>query len=216
MIAAKDDQFDTAKGCFFFFFFFFSFFFLFFSLFFLFSYLNPTTTLLHYTFLQLLRLLVASLFFSFSPPPPPFLRRSIHLIEESKFLWARSVAPILSIVLPQTSHSLFLFFSFPRDLWMIFTRTFQPPSFTSLIFLPSIRSFPSPLSSHLGSSEKKKKKRSSNLFPRSFGKTEVPPVFSFPFLDARHPPEGNPQQDPLNQGGEGRRLAPDLPVLRRA
>lgn len=53
MIAAKDDQFDTAKGCFFFFFFFFSFFFLFFSLFFLFSYLNPTTTLLHYTFLQL-------------------------------------------------------------------------------------------------------------------------------------------------------------------
>lgn len=52
MIAAKDDQFDTAKDCFFFFFFF-SFFFLFFSLFFLFSYLNPTTTLLHYTFLQL-------------------------------------------------------------------------------------------------------------------------------------------------------------------
>lgn len=172
----------------------------------------------HYTIalhlFTITRLLVASLFFSFSPPPPPFLRRSIHLIEESKFLWARSIAPILSIVLPQTSHSLFLFFSFP--LWMIFTRTFQPPSFTSLIFLPSIRSFPSPLSSHLGSSEKKKKKRSSNLFPRSFGKTEVPPVFSFPFLDARHPPEGNPQQDPLNQGGEGRRLAPDLPVLRRA
>lgn len=171
----------------------------------------------HYTIalhlFTITRLLVASLFFSFSPPPPPFLRRFIHLIEESKFLWARSVTPILSIVLPQISHSLFLFFSFP--LWMIFTRTFQPPSFTSLIFLPSIRSFPSPLSSHL-LRKKKKKKRSSNLFPRSFGKTEVPPVFSFPFLDARHPPEGNPQQDPLNQGGEGRRLAPDLPVLRRA
>lgn len=92
----------------------------------------------HYTIalhlFTITRLLVASLFFSFSPPPPPFLRRSIHLIEESKFLWARSVAPILSIVLPQTSHSLFLFFSFP--LWMIFTRTFQPPSSFSLRFDP--------------------------------------------------------------------------------
>lgn len=115
----------------------------------------------HYTIalhlFTITRLLVASLFFSFSPPPPPFLRRSIHLIEESKFLWARSVAPILSIVLPQTSHSLFLFFSFP--LWMIFTRTFQPPSFTSLIFLPSIRSFPSFILSLLISDPPKKKRR---------------------------------------------------------
>lgn len=95
----------------------------------------------HYTIalhlFTITRLLVASLFFSFSPPPPPFLRRSIHLIEESKFLWARSVAPILSIVLPQTSHSLFLFFSFP--LWMIFTRfnlPRSPPSSFSLRFDP--------------------------------------------------------------------------------
>lgn len=43
---------STQQGLLFLFFFFFSFFFFF--LFFLFSYLNPTTTLLHYTFLQLL------------------------------------------------------------------------------------------------------------------------------------------------------------------
>lgn len=137
----------------------------------------------HYTIalhlFTITRLLVASLFFSFSPPPPPFLRRSIHLIEESKFLWARSVAPILSIVLPQTSHSLFLFFSFP--LWMIFTRTFQPPSFTSLIFLPSIRSFPSPLSSHLGFSEKKRRKGLRTSFLVRLEKPRFPQFSLSPF-----------------------------------
>lgn len=133
----------------------------------------------HYTIalhlFTITRLLVASLFFSFSPPPPPFLRRSIHLIEESKFLWARSVAPILSIVLPQTSHSLFLFFSFP--LWMIFTRTFQPPSSFSLRFDPF----------HLLSlliSDPPKKKRRKGLRTSFLVRLEKPrfPQFSlFPF-----------------------------------
>lgn len=162
----------------------------------------------HYTIalhlFTITRLLVASLFFSFSPPPPPFLRRSIHLIEESKFLWARSVAPILSIVLPQTSHSLFLFFSFP--LWMIFTRTFQPPSFTSLIFLPSIRSFPSPLSSHLGSSEKKKEEKVFEPLSSFVWKNRGSPSFLFP-LSRRKTSPGRKSATGSSKPG-GRRPTP--------